>query len=355
MAARSWIGSVAAVAVMATVSSVSAQLAADFVTPPTEANEPVVVHASFHLRDINEIDQQAETFQFAGVLRLRWHDARLAFDPEVEGAHAKLYLGSYQFTEVFPGWFPQVTLVNESGKYDKPSTELRIEPDGTVTLTEAIDAVGEADLDLRRYPFDEQHLDAVFDVLGATTREVRFEIDPQTGGVSREGVGVPEWSLERVVAFTRDHAAPHIAADAVASTFVVSLDVRRQSFYMIRLVVLPLMLIVILSWSVFWMDKSSVADRINVSFIGILTVVAYHIVISEIWPDISYFTLMHGFLNLSFLLMCATVPINLAVARLDRRGQSEAGDRLDQRCRWLFPVLYFGLNALMVAIAFAFF
>jgi hypothetical protein len=141
----------------------------------------------------------------------------------------------------------------------------------------------------------------------------------------------------------------------VASAFVVSMDVQRESFFMVRLVIFPLMLIVMLSWSVFWMDRSSLGDRISVSFIGILTAVAYQIVVSEILPHISYMTLMNGFLNLSFFIMCATVVINLVVGALDRQGREEAGNLVDRRCRWIFPLTYFGLTALMVGVTFVFF
>ncbi len=116
---------------------------------------------------------------------------------------------------------------------------------------------------------------------------------------------------------------------------------------------MPLMIIVMLSWSVFWMDKSSLGDRISVSFIGILTVVAYQLVLSEILPRISYFTLTNAFLNISFFIMCATVIVNLRVDNLDRQGLFEEGDRLDRRCRWMFPMIYFGL--ILVAIWIAFF
>jgi hypothetical protein len=123
---------------------------------------------------------------------------------------------------------------------------------------------------------------------------------------------------------------------------------------MSRLVVLPLVVIVLLSFSVFWMDRSSVGDRLGISFIGILTGVAYQIVMSDHLPRISYLTLMHGILNLSFLTMCATVVINLVVSRLDRRGESELGDRIDRRCRWAFPLVYFGLSLVMVGVAMVF-
>jgi hypothetical protein len=97
------------------------------------------------------------------------------------------------------------------------------------------------------------------------------------------------------------------------------------------------------------MDKASLGDRISVSFIGILTAVTYQVVLSEILPRISYVTLINLFLNISFFIMCLTVIINLRVGYLDRHGMSEAGDRLDHRCRWLFPLIYCG--ALLVTVA----
>jgi len=74
--------------------------------------------------------------------------------------------------------------------------------------------------------------------------------------------------------------------------------------------------------------------------------------VSEILPHISYMTLMNGFLNFSFFIMCATVVINLVVGALDRQGREEAGDLVDRRCRWIFPLTYFGLTMLMVGAAF---
>ncbi len=141
----------------------------------------------------------------------------------------------------------------------------------------------------------------------------------------------------------------------MSSAFVVSVDVQRESFYMTRLVVIPLVMIVLLSFSVFWMDRSSLGDRLSVSFIGILTGVAYQLMLSEQLPRISYVTLMHAFLTLSFLTMCATVVINVLVGTLDQRGKVELGDRVDRRCRWIFPFTYFGLILSMVGAAFVFF
>ena len=121
---------------------------------------------------------------------------------------------------------------------------------------------------------------------------------------------------------------------------------------MLRLVVLPLTLIVILSWSVFWMEHLSLGERMDVSFVGILTVVAYQILISEILPHISYVTLIHTFLSLSFFFMCLTVVVNLVVGVCDKNGNFALGDRIDLFCRWGFPSLYVVLLASSVVIMF---
>lgn len=267
---------------------------------PTASRDggPVVVRAGFDLRDINEIDDEAETFEFMGVLTLEWRDERQAFDPATEGVNEKLYQGDYQFNELFTGWFPQVVLVNESGLYEKHGVMLRVRPDGSLRLVETLNAAAETDLDLRAYPFDRQRLEPVFEVLGFDESEVVLQ--PAAAGDASAPSGaaavrIPQWNLVRVGTSTGSYPAPHAGRLGVASTFVVSMDVERKSLFMIRLVVVPLLLIVMLSWSVFWMDQSSLGDRVSVSFIGILTVVAYQIILSETLPRISSQNSTSGF------------------------------------------------------------
>jgi hypothetical protein len=65
--------------------------------------------------------------------------------------------------------------------------------------------------------------------------------------------------------------------------------------------------------------------------------------------------LFNGCPNLSLLMTCATVAINLVVGELDKKGRSETGDRVDEGCRTIFPRTYLGVNAVMLVIAFTFF
>jgi hypothetical protein len=326
-----------------------------FLLGPPNGGGPVPVRASFQLNDINEINDEEETFEFTGVLTLRWQDERQAFDPVSAGVDEKVYQGDYQFNEVFTGWFPQVVLVNQSGLYEKHGVVLRVKPDGQLTLIETLNAAAEAELDMRRYPFDSHRLEAVFELLGFDQGEVVLEPESAAFVSLDETVRIPQWIVAGFKASVLDRHAPYAGSQCVAPAFVVSIDVQRKSLFIRRLVVLPLILIVLLSFSVFWMDRSSLGDRNSVSFIGVLTVVTYQLVLGDVLPRISYVTLMNAFLNISFFVMCATVVINLTVGTFDQRGKPEIGDRIDRHCRWLFPLGYFGLIALALGVAFAFF
>lgn len=323
-------------------------------SPPKEGG-PVVIHAAFHLQDINNIDDEAETFQFTGGLWLRWKDQRQAFDPNQAGVTEKIYQGNFQFDEISPAWYPQIILVNEAGSLDKQAVLLRVLPDGTSTLSQTIRAVAEAKLSMRRYPFDRQRLEAKFRVLGFDETEVKIEVEPRQREISGKDVRISQWQLLGFNLTSMEQPTPNFGNSGSASTLILSMEMQREAFFVVRLVVLPLALIVLLSMCVFWMERASLGDRINVSFIGILTAVAYQMVMADILPHISYMTLLNGFVNISLLVMCAAVVMNLVVGSYERQGRIDMSHKIDSRCRWIFPTVYIGWLSVITAIAFIFF
>ena len=319
---------------------------------PPPGDDTVKVRTAFQLLDINEIDEEQETFQFTGVLTLKWMDKRQAFDPTVAGVSTKVYQGAFQVNELSPAWYPQVVLANASGLNNSSAVVLLVESDGSSTLIQTINAIAEARLNLRRTPYDSQHLEAVFEVFGFDANEVTLVAEPMPERTDALEIRIPQWTLNGVEHSIRTIEAPYAGKQGVVSAFVLTVDVQRQSWFMLRLVILPLSLIVMLSWSVFWMDRSSLGDRMSVSFVGILTAVTYQIVLGDMMPQISYLTWMNGFLNISFIVMAETVVINLIVGAADKKGYSQMGDRIDRCSRIGFPLIYFGLLSVSLMVAF---
>jgi len=207
-------------------------------------------------------------------------------------------------------------------------------------------------MDLRRYPFDSQEMLAAFTVMGFDDGEVVMDLKANSATVDMETIQVPQWEFKGLQSSVKAFPHPDEAERASSSVFMVEFELSRKSFFMVRLVILPLALIVIMSWSVFWMDRSSLGDRMAVSFVGILTAVSYQIMVSEVMPHISYVTFMNAFLSFSFLVMSVTVVINLVVGAMDKRGELKRGDRLDRLCRRVFPAVYLFLIVFSVFVTF---
>lgn len=236
-------------------------------------------------------------------MTLSWRDDRQAFDPTAAGVSEKLYHGSYQVNEMSPSWYPQVILANASQIPEAQGVLLRVAPDGVCTLIQDLHAVARKELELRRYPFDQQNLEAIFQILGLNRSQVVLagDANPSTADIAR--IRVPEWHLQSVSGDFGEINAPYHPGTSQAATFVISLHVHRQSFFVVRLVIVPLLIIVGLSWCIFWMDRTSLADRMSVTFVGLLTAVAYQAMLGDIMPNIAYVTFANAFISLSFLLM----------------------------------------------------
>jgi len=321
-----------------------------FLLGPPDADGPVTASLGFFLSDVNEVNEREETFEFEAILTLKWRDPRQAFDPGELGTDERTYQGNYQFSEVYNGWWPQLILANESGGYQSQAVLLRIAPDGTSTLVTEIHAVAEMPMELRRFPFDRQGFEAVFEVLGFGEDRVVLVPDPETTGGADQGVNIAQWELEGLgVASHRYAPVYEDGHDGALSQIVVTLEMARRPAHTLKIVVVPLTLLVLLTFSVFWMDRESLGDRMDISFIGLLTVVAYQIIVSDSMPNIAYFTLLTGFLYSTYLVLGVGVIANLIVSKLDQSDRRELGDRLDRTCRWAVPLGFLGANALSAA------
>jgi hypothetical protein len=117
----------------------------------------------------------------------------------------------------------------------------------------------------------------------------------------------------------------------------VTINIERRPLHFLVSLVLPMVLLVALTWCVFWMEKETISDRVQIAFIGILSVVAYYFVIIDFIPSVSYLTLMDGFILATFLILAAGVVMAVVmedIAREKRRLQ------IDRISRWAFPLTY---------------
>ncbi len=327
----------------------SAQIAA--VIGPPQGGGPTPVLAEFHLQDIDAIDDESETISFAGSLILRWKDTRQVFDSAETGVPELIFNDLGGLMDVHPIWLPTVDLLNAAGPLDVRSEMLRITPDGTCTLMRSLNGSAKSRMDLSRFPFDEQQMEINLRIHGLYPQEAFLEPSGHGAYFDQGSLRVPQWDVRGASMRKEAIVTTVLGAHVNVPVLAVSIDIARDPVHILRLVLFPLAVIVVLSWGVFWMDRSSLGDRMGVSFVGILTAVTYQVLLSDVLPDISYTTFIHAFINFSFFTMALSVPVNLLVGIFDQRGRTDRGDRLDRVCRWAFPTGY----VLLLAISWAFF
>jgi hypothetical protein len=340
-----------AAAVLALRSAAAFGFEAGMPNPPAH---PTRVTCGIMIADVTDVDDVTESFAAEVVLVASWHDPRLAFDAEAEATPVKIYQGDYQFAEVFRGWWPQFVFVNEVGRGDTKGIKISVSPDGAVRYLELRSAVFETPMDLHDFPFDTQHLRVALISFGNRSGEVVLEVDEEYADATDEfvrrerSVNVAGWDLEHLSMAVDEQ---YIAAGGqrnVHSRLVTTIQLQRRSWQLVWEMLFPLVVLVSVMWSIFWIDIDSLADRLNVSFIGVLTIVAYQFVVIENMPRMSYLTFTDTLLLISFVTMAATIPQSLTIHTLVRKGKQGLARTIDRTSRWAFPLVYFTLVGLTV-------
>ncbi len=154
-------------------------------------------------------------------------------------------------------------------------------------------------------------------------------------------VNIAQWRLLNLDMEARLSNHRYYGESKPISELLFTITLQRESASVVWKVILPLIILVLLMWAIFWMEVDNLSDRLNVAFIGILTIVAYQFLIEGSMPRISYFTFTDTVLLYSFVVMCLSVLESLVLTSMCKAGHKAAAQRVDHVARWVFPLVYF--------------
>jgi hypothetical protein len=300
---------------------------------------PVIVDLGLHIVELTQVDEVINTFTIEGFMDLVWCDPRMAYEAEnEEELGEKILLKEKAQALLNEIWWPAVTIANQVNARNIENQELVILSDGTIEYKEKFSAELEAHYDLKEFPFDRQKLEIEIESFAWHDDVLIFKMNEEKIGFSTD-FEIAEWHIENVE--SKIESVKDIQDRATFSEFLMEIEVVRKYDYYLWKIIIPLILLVMISWSVFWMIGDKLVDRMSISMTGILTIVAYQFIISDILPRVSYFTFMDTFLSISFLIMLLSVFENIIVNNLDLVEESAQAKKVDMVCRIAFPVLYF--------------
>jgi len=211
-----------------------------------------------------------------------------------------------------------------------------------VVLRGRVAGVLRAPLDYHDFPFDRPVLPVELGSFDWGATVLRIIPDQKFDGFD-PNFRMPEWEIVDVRSHVRTHTREGDGLEFSRMRFEI--EVKRQSGYYLWKVLLPLIIVVLISWIVFYMPNEALGRRAAVSSTGVLTVIAYQFVVSSALPRVPYLTQMDRMTLLSVATIGATMLVNMLVDRA-KRTSAERALAIDRTSRWLFALVYFSMLAL---------
>jgi hypothetical protein len=301
---------------------------------PGANDGPTPVSIGIWMVDIASIDSAQQSFTAEVVIVLRWKDPRFA--------HTGNGIVRYSLEQV---WHPRIAVVNETNSVSRKFPDLvEVEPDGRVTYRQRYAGVFTQPLRLRSFPFDRQMFRLQFVAVRYPVNEVQFVPDQdwidnglkQAGGIA-PSITLPDWTIESWNTKSLSYAlAPGFEYSGYAFEFTAA---RNVSHYILK-VMFPLVLIVIMSWSVFWLDPIHSNSQISIAITSMLTLIAYRFATDNQLPRLPYMTRLDAFILMGTVLIFVSLIEVITTTILETNHRVRLSKTIDRWCRLIFPAIF---------------
>lgn len=311
-------------------------------TAPMIDNQPVKVKVGLFLNNLIDVDEVKEMFHISGYLFMTWKDPRLAFTPAAGSTDR-----SYNPDSI---WVPRIFMVNAAAQREKVSINIKGDPDGTIHYLELFQAELTTSFYLEPFPFDTESLEIFIEPFLDERNTMTLEYDQQVAGVGTEPfVELAQWKILGLQGVAQLQAIATTGKSI--SELEIDLVVRRRYRYYLWKVFLPLLAMVAIAYSAFWIKTSDYYTQISITLTAILTEIAFLFAISSSLPKVPYLTFIDAFFLVSFAFSCACIIELVWVHQSQERNRPEHAEQVRTISRILYPVIYV---AVLVAVALIF-
>jgi hypothetical protein len=254
---------------------------------PNAGGQPINVTVGIHMIDlmkINDIDQTL-TGDFGVVLS--WVDPRLS---RLEGCEVPI-------AEI---WSPGLVFLNSGRKFTGRPKEVGVGPGGQVKYVQRYSGTFATYHSLSDFPFDKQTFRISLVSLEWSEKDVELVVDEKVTG-RRKRLNISDWTIKEVGGtIGRQHLS---SVDRFLSRYDFNISAERIKAYYVWKVILPLCLIVAMSWCVFWINPALYGPQIGLSATSMLTLIAFIFATTNMVPRLGYLTLLDQFIVFSTILV----------------------------------------------------
>lgn len=310
--------------------------------PPTLAfqdggGEVQQVYLTVGVLDVDAISSADQSFTLNIFVQFRWRDPELAHDGD--GPIRK------DLSDINA---PRFILVNRQKTWSTLMNVVEIAPDGEAIYRMRLWGDFSQPLHLHDFPFDTHTFSIPILALSQTVGgKVLLQPDPESESFIADQLSVADWEI---INWAAESGEIELTRGDSAQGFIFSFEARRiYNHYVIKFII-PLILIVMMSWIVFWIDPQEAGSQLSVAVTAALTLIAYHIALAGKLPDIAYLTRMDMFLFGSTLLVFSALLEVVITSRLARGSRLNLARWMDRVCGLLFPAAYVAIAGYSLGI-----
>ncbi len=294
---------------------------------------PIDVEIAIMIEQISELNQKNENFTVVGNLKLSWVDNRFAYNPDTCKCNEKNH-DSKQFENYLNdaglNW-PKFIFLNQQGRRHVQEDFIKIFPDGEVIYIERFTVTLQApDFNFSKFPFDPQEFYVRIIAL-EPIQHYLFSINEEQTEIG-DSLDEEEWFVTDY-----DYNISSYKARNTFTQFNLRISAHRHTEYYLFRIFIPLLLIVIVSWFIFFMRDF--ARRVDISVTALLVFVAFNFTLGSDLPRLGYLTFMDNVIMIAFAVTCLGVVCNVLLRRLEVKGDRELAEYLDQYITWGYPIL----------------
>lgn len=298
---------------------------------------PLEVGIGIKIDQIVNVDQKSENYGAVAVIRAEWTDPALAFDAGAFGRNYRIFQPDAlaDYAKSAGAVIPVFVIQNQQSNRWIHQSAAGVRSDGHVVYVEKSSLTLQAPyFDFRKYPFDTQRFQ--FEVASVLPAEFvsYYPLNDHSG--LGDLLGEEEWILGNA-RLIKSNAEGISGNDSDQITLVFE-GSRHITYYLIR-VFLPMLVLIAVSWSVFFLDEYR--KRIEISGANLLVFVAFNWAISADLPKLGYLTFLDFILQWMFLATGAVIVFNVVLRRLKLAGRETLARKLDNYAlKWIYPIGY---------------
>ncbi|HXW53783.1 MAG TPA: hypothetical protein VEL47_06735 [Myxococcota bacterium] len=263
-------------------------------------------------------------------VKIQWTDKRL-IEPGMPDGLVRRYQDEEATKKLDQIFDPQVRILE--GIFNIDHQYLSIFSDGLVVLSQLATVIIGAKMSLLQFPFDTQNFNFRFASTHWDKNAVALAMDPLAMGLS-ENASPESWHFDYFTYHLSEVEAR--LQNEYVSVFNYLAHGQRDPYSFLWRLLIPLMMMVLLSWTSFWIYEDT-ASTLGNCILFLLTVVTFHQLADSMLPMIPALTFLDAIVFLSYgYIIIPTFELMLS-AKLKYLGKPELVEDIRDYCRWLVP------------------